>query len=164
VPAQVLEAFGVTGRARPLAGGRGTTWRAGEVVLKPLDTSPEELRWRSELLLILAGRTDVRVSQPLRTTSGAFSHGGWTASVHEPGRHVPGRWLDVIDAGRAFHAAVGSCPQPPFLADRTDPWSVGDRVAWGELPCEPYAPAGGCAGSPRRCSRCPRPLSWCTAT
>jgi uncharacterized protein (TIGR02569 family) len=138
VPTAVLEAFGVTGRPSPLAGGRGTTWRAGDVVLKPLDASPEELVWRSELLLTLVGRTDVRVSRPLRTTSGAFGWGGWTASVHEPGRHVPGRWLDVVDAGRAFHAAVEPCPRPSFLAERTDPWSVGDRVAWRELPWEPY--------------------------
>ena len=49
-----------------------------------------------------------------------------------PGRHEPGRWLDIIDAGTVFHRAVAGEPAPAFLAERTDPWSIGDRVAWSE--------------------------------
>ncbi|MFF0380742.1 hypothetical protein [Actinoplanes missouriensis] len=33
----VLQAFGVDGPARPLAGGQGTSWVAGELVFKPDD-------------------------------------------------------------------------------------------------------------------------------
>ena len=31
-----------------------------------------------------------------------------------------------------FHRCARHLPRPPFLDARTDPWSVGDRVAWGK--------------------------------
>ena len=39
---------------------------------------------------------------------------------------------------RRFHRAVAGLPRPAFIAARTDPWTIGDRVAWGEAPLEPY--------------------------
>jgi hypothetical protein len=140
-PPEVLAAFGLEGPMLPLAGGRGRSWRVGEAVVKPVNLPPSALAWRASLLARLDGRDDFRVSVPLRTDSGALSRSGWTASRYEEGRHEARRWLDIIDVGRRLHAAVQAEPEPAFLHDRRDPWSQGDRVAWGDEPMEPYAGA-----------------------
>jgi hypothetical protein len=43
-------------------------------------------------------------------------------------------WLEVIDAGRAFHRAVAHLSRPACLDERSDPWAAADRGAWGERP------------------------------
>jgi hypothetical protein len=52
---------------------------------------------------------------------------------------VPGRDAELLaelDAVReacdAFHEAVRDLPRPGFLTERRDPWSHGDRLAWGD--------------------------------
>ena len=127
-PAYVLAAFGVDAPA-PLPGGRGRSWRAGELVLKPLDWLPEELAYQAEVLAAI--RPDgLRVAAPLPQIVD-----GWTAAPYFEGTHEPGRWLEIIDAGRGLHAALAPLPRPDALLDaRDDPWATGDRVAWGEQP------------------------------
>lgn len=57
----------------------------------------------------------------------------WTASEFLTGEPGPrGHWAGVLNAGRAFHAALRQVPRPDFLDRHTHPWAVGDRVAWGE--------------------------------
>jgi uncharacterized protein (TIGR02569 family) len=129
----VLRAFAAVGAPRPLAGGRQTAWRAGDVVLKPLDMSPEALRWQAGLLAGLAGRSDFRVAVPRRARDGSLVVDGWTAWPFLDGEHTTGRWPEVVAVGERFHAAVRGCARPAFLAARDDHWAVADRVAWGEL-------------------------------
>ncbi len=64
---------------------------------------------------------------------------GWYATIYLVGEHEPGRWTDTIPAGDAFHAAMAGERRPTFLDGRTDPWAVGDRVAWGDLPWDGFA-------------------------
>jgi uncharacterized protein (TIGR02569 family) len=130
----VLAAFGLTGRPERLAGGQGSSWRVGPAVLKPDEAPAAYLAWRAGVLERLDGRTDLRVPAPLRTRAGELAAQGWTASRWEPGAHVPGRWHDVAEAGRRLSAALVREPRPAVLAQRTDPWAVADRIAWGERP------------------------------
>ena len=121
----------------PLAGGRGLAWRLGDLVFKPADLAPEELAWQAEVLPTVPAR-DVRLSIPQRALGGELVVDGWTAWSFLPGQHRAGRWLDVIAAGDRFHRALTGLARPAFLDGRTDPWAIGDRVAWDELPIEPY--------------------------
>lgn len=41
-------------------------------------------------------------------------------------------WPRSGRAGLAFHAAIAEVARPSFLDARDDPWTFGDRVAWGE--------------------------------
>ena len=41
-------------------------------------------------------------------------------------------WPQLIEASRAFHAALAGRPAPPWLGTDGSPWTVGDQVAWGE--------------------------------
>lgn len=77
-PPMVLSEFGAAPAASPLRGGQGTAWRAGEVVLKPLDMSPAALEWQAEVLASISS-DGVRVAAPLRSRGGALVVEGWTA-------------------------------------------------------------------------------------
>jgi uncharacterized protein (TIGR02569 family) len=128
----VLAAYGVTGTPVPLPGGQGTSWRCGDLVLKPVDGDPAGLEWAAGPLA--GARTStVRWPTPVRTADGALEVDGWSATTVLPGEHRPGRWADAIAAGEAFADAVAHLPRPAFLAARDDPWAVADRVAWGEV-------------------------------
>jgi uncharacterized protein (TIGR02569 family) len=126
-PDHVLVAFGVADTV-PLGGGMGTSWRAGDLVLKPLDLSEEELAWQAQALATL--RPDgARVGVP-------FPHSvdGWFASRFVEGKHEPRRWAEIVDVGTRLEAALAHEPRPGFLDRRTHNWAIGDRVAWGESP------------------------------
>ena len=134
-PPRVLAAYGVTGLVESLTGGQGTAWRAGELVLKPLDVamSVEELEWQGGLFDTL-NPEGFRVSRLRRALDGSALVDGWCAWELVDGEHRERGWPEVIAVGERFHSALASVPRPTFLDERTDPWAIGDRVAWGELP------------------------------
>jgi uncharacterized protein (TIGR02569 family) len=134
---EVLAAFGVDGEPVPLAGGRGLAWRVGDLVFKPADLAPDELAWQAEVLPRVDA-SDVRVSFPKRTIGGELVVDGWTGWPYLPGEHRDGRWLDIVAVGDRFHRAIAGLARPAFVAARTSPWAIGDRVAWGEAPLDPY--------------------------
>lgn len=137
-PSEVTSAFGVSRVPVPLGGGQGSSWRAGDIVLKPLDLSESELDWQARVLGSL--RCDgFRVARPLRARDGSLLVAGWTAWEAVEGRHEEGRWPEIIRVGERFHAALVDVHRPDFIALRTHPWAIGDRVAWGELPHDQFA-------------------------
>jgi uncharacterized protein (TIGR02569 family) len=136
--AEVLAAFGVGGRLQRLSGGQGTAWRAGEVVLKPLDMPIEELAWQAELLRGVAC-DGFRVAPPLRSRDGELVVEGWTASPLLAGAHAP-RWRDILAVGERFYRALAAVERPSAILDaRTDGWARADRIAWGEAPAADFA-------------------------
>lgn len=134
-PETVLAAFGITDDPVLLAGGKGRTWSAGQLALKPVEFLAETL-WRAEVLQNLPGSADFRVARPVRTDDGAWVADGWEASRLVEGEPDVRRQDDVVRTGIAFHAAIADLPRPAFLDLRDNPWSYGDRVAWDELPVQ----------------------------
>lgn len=139
-PGAVLAAFGVEDDPALLPGGQGRTWRAGGLVLKPVDDVPETV-WRAEVLAGLPDSTEFRIARPVRTTTGDWVARGWEACRLVPGEPDVSRQDEVLRAGIAFHAAIVDLPRPAFLDRRDDPWAHGDRVAWEELPVDASAAA-----------------------
>jgi uncharacterized protein (TIGR02569 family) len=131
----VLAAFGATDDPVVLPGGKGGTWRVGQLVLKPVEFLAETL-WRAEVLAELPDSSRFRVPRPVRTLDGAWVAQGWEACELVVGQPDVRRPDDVLRAGIAFHAAIAELPRPEFLDLRDDPWSFGDRVAWEELPIQ----------------------------
>ena len=138
-PSGVLRAFGVSAEARQLAGGQGRSWRAGDVVLKPVD-EVAEYSWVCEVSASW-DCAEVAVPAPLQAADGWVAH-GWGAQGWSPGTTAvvadDPDWFRSVHA--AFHAAVADLPRPGFLDTREDAWAYGDRVAW-----EGAEPAGGAA-------------------
>jgi uncharacterized protein (TIGR02569 family) len=136
-PSSVLRTFGVAGTPLPLEGGRGSSWRVGDAVLKPLDHSEEQLDWQADVYAAI--KCDgFRIAHPLRAESGSLIIEGWCAWEALEGRHEERRWPEIVAVGERFHTALAAVPRPTFIARRTDPWSIGDRVAWGELPVSDF--------------------------
>jgi uncharacterized protein (TIGR02569 family) len=136
-PPTVIEAFGASGEPVALAGGRGLAWRVDDLVFKPADLGPDELDWQADVLPTVQA-SDIRISIPQRASTGGLVVDGWTAWPYLSGEHRAGQWLEVISVGDRFHEAVAGLARPLFIAARTDPWAIGDRVAWGEAPIDPY--------------------------
>ena len=116
--------------------GRGLAWRVDDLVLKPADIGAE-LEWQADVLPTVRAE-GFRLALPQRAANGALVVDGWAAWSYLAGEHRPGRWAEVIAVGERFHRAIAGLPRPAFIAARTDPWAIGDRVAWGEAPLEPY--------------------------
>ncbi|HST50227.1 phosphotransferase [Jatrophihabitans sp.] len=132
---EVLAGYALSGeRLEPLAGGQGSAWRAGSVILKPVGNQAEA-DWVAELLPTVR-EVGFRLSQPVRSTSGARTVAGWAAWRWLAGSHdFTGRWPQVLHAGAALHRALAAVAEPAFLVDRDDHWSVAERLSWaGELP------------------------------
>lgn len=138
-PRSVLVAYGVDDvDVEPLPGGQGQAWRAGAVVLKPLELTAAEVDWQAELFERVSFE-GVRVPFVVRALDGRTTVEGWAAWKHVEGTHVERRWTDKVAAGEAFHRALADVPRPDALLDaRGDPWAIGDRVAWGEVPLEDW--------------------------
>jgi uncharacterized protein (TIGR02569 family) len=121
----------------PLAGGQGTSWRADSLVLKPGGQSAQELDWLAHVYSQI--RPDgIRIARQRTATDGAVSVDGWSATDYVAGRHVSRRWPEVVAAGERLHLALAGVSRPAFLDQRDNPWTTGDRVAWGELSPEQF--------------------------
>jgi uncharacterized protein (TIGR02569 family) len=130
----VLTAFGCDQPPSLLAGGRGLSWRSGDVVLKPAEENLQITDWLCDTLSGLVP-DGFRVCAPLQADTGAWHVDGWTASTFEPGTPADvtgGPWSEVVRAGAAFGRATAALEQPWFTTVRTDPWAIADRVAWQE--------------------------------
>jgi uncharacterized protein (TIGR02569 family) len=136
-PADVIGAFGATGEMYALGGGQGTSWRVGDLVLKPVDLALEELEWQAGLFSSV--RCDgFRLSAPRRARNGLLIVSNWCAREHLEGQHEPRRWESIIAVGERFHAAIADVPRPAIIDAGKDRWAIGDRVAWGDLPIEDF--------------------------
>ena len=131
-PDRVLTAFAADATPQPIDGGRGTAWRAGDLVLKPLDMSDVALRWQAEVLTPLSGRSDLRIAAPVRASHGRLSVDGWTAWPRLEGACVVGSWDRILRAGTLFSTLTSTIPRPSFLDTTIGPWAEADRIAWGE--------------------------------
>jgi uncharacterized protein (TIGR02569 family) len=116
-----------------LPGGQGASWRAGSLVLKRVENE-QEVSWLAALLERVADGPEFRVGRAIRSPDGSYVVDGWAATGWLEGTHEPGRFDDLLATSDAFHRAlaVAPVPWPDFLRDRTSPWAMGDRVAWGE--------------------------------
>ncbi|GAA3940739.1 TIGR02569 family protein [Actinoplanes auranticolor] len=130
-PLRVRAAFGAQGDPVRLAGGKGGTWRVGDVVLKPSE-GDDEVRWRSEVLTALPESPHFRIARPVRAAGGDWLADGWEASRLVAGRPDQRRVDDVIRTGAAFHEAVAAVPRPPLLDTRDNPWEYGNKLAFGD--------------------------------
>jgi uncharacterized protein (TIGR02569 family) len=77
-----------------------------------------------------------RVAQPIAAHDGAWVVDGWAATTWVEGAHLSNDWDRILDVSGAFHAAAASTGIGPSeaITARSDPWAIGDRVAWGEQP------------------------------
>ena len=135
-PDHVLDLFVAEGVLEPLPGGRGTTWRAGDLALSPGHDAAEA--WLAPIQARLAVRLDelsprsLRLALPVPARDGTLVVDGWTATRFEPGT-TPCRDLATLRAtAHLLHAHLARVvPERPAALDaRTDQWGVAERQAY----------------------------------
>jgi uncharacterized protein (TIGR02569 family) len=129
---EIQAEFGAAGTVSKLEGGRGTAWRLGDMILKPLDVLPEELLWLDEIGRKYDVGSGLRLSLPFRGRSGKLIVDGWMAFPYLEGSHEPGRWLETAKIAREFATLFSGVERPGFIDMRTHSWARADRFAWGE--------------------------------
>lgn len=148
-PDRVLDLFVADGVLEPLPGGRGTSWRAGDLVLSPGHDESEA--WIAPIQARLAVRLDedsprsLRLALPVPARDGSLTVEGWAATRFEPGT-TPCRDLAILRAtAHLLHAHLASAvpEQPGALDARTDQWAEADRAAY-----DPGLAATAAAGRP----------------
>lgn len=134
-PDRVLDLFAAEGVLEPLPGGRGTSWRAGDLVLSPGHDESEA--WIAPVQARLAVRLDeevprsLRLALPVPARDGHVTADGWAATRFEPGT-TPCRDLPTLRATAHLlhaHLATAVAQRPPELDARTDQWAGADRAA-----------------------------------
>lgn len=140
VPDHVLRAFGQHGSAVPLSGGQGTSWRAGDIVLKPVPVQGQETwSWlHHRLAPSLPRETALRIALPVAASDGSLLVDGWGANRWMPGSGAGLSLRRRAEAARAFHRATAAAPAD--LPTQQDPWARADRQAWGQEDLPPEAP------------------------
>ncbi len=137
----VLAAFGGTGRASLLAGGQGSTFVDGDVVLKPAGDEAQA-NWAARVLSTVT-QEGFRTPRPIMSRDGRWVVDGWTAFERVDGEHLlrGGPWAEAIQVCGRFHSALARLPMPAFIEGRTDRFAEADRLAWDEgtaaLPSKP---------------------------
>ena len=135
-PDHVLDLFAAEGVLEPLAGGRGTTWRAGDLALSPGHAASEG--WLAPIQARLAVRLDeqshrsIRLALPVPARDGSLVVDGWTATRFEPGT-TPCHDLATLRAtAHLLHAHLAGvvAERPTELEARTDRWGVADHQAY----------------------------------
>jgi uncharacterized protein (TIGR02569 family) len=135
-PDDVLDLFAAEGVLEALPGGRGTSWRAGDLVLSPGHDESEA--WLAPVQARLAVRLDeqsprsIRLALPVPARDGSVVVDGWTATRFEPGA-TPCRDLATLRAtAHLLHAHLASAvpERPDVLGSRTDQWGVAERQAY----------------------------------
>ncbi len=132
---RICEAFSARADAERLPAGMGTSWRAGNVVLKP-SPGPAVARCLATTHACLPEDPNCRFQRPVRSKSGTWEVDGWTAWQWIKGEAHPSRVIETLRAARAYHRLLGSLPYDPALVGRDDPWARADRVAWAEVSAE----------------------------
>ena len=85
-PPDVLNAFGIAEPPLLLAGGAGTTYQAGTIILKPIANSVEA-EWIGELFNSIEER-GFRVARPIQSIYSTWSVNGWIASHFVLGKEI----------------------------------------------------------------------------
>ncbi len=130
--AVVLSAFGADGDPTALSGGEGSSWRVGNLVFKRVP-SGNEWQWLGEHLPSIR-EEGFRLAKPVAALDRRWVVDGWGALAWLPGSpSTTPRWGDVVAVSDRLHLEMRHLPKPSFVDRRTHPWSVGDRVAWGEV-------------------------------
>lgn len=135
----IVEAFGGDPALLTwLPGGQGTSWRAGDVVLKPT-TADQPAGWLAAVLDQVPDTNNYRIARPVGAGDGRWTVEGWAATCWLEGSHVPRRWEEAMDLSAALHSALADVNVEP-LDPGNDPWSIGSRIAWGEQQVKPDLP------------------------
>jgi len=129
---ETARAFGSEDELVPLEGGQKTTYRSGEIILKPSEGTSSSI-WMAETFDSLAENPLVRFAKPINTVDGEWIEDEYVAWSYLQGEHVKGQYDKKLASSRAFHELLTNIPKPDFVGLAKSSWSTADLVAWQKL-------------------------------
>jgi uncharacterized protein (TIGR02569 family) len=132
-PRAIAQRFGYSVEPVLIARGQRTTYRAGDIVLKP-STSPGHEEWVAGIFSSLPHSSDVRFARPVRSIDGRWVESGFVAWTFLEGEHRLARYGDKLRASDAYHGLLQGIARPDFLISPSSSWAAADRVVWQERP------------------------------
>ncbi len=130
----VLTAFNASGKLTRIKGGQGTTYKAGNIILKPIENNTEAV-WVAELMSMLP-ENGFRISRPIKTIKGHWFFKNWSAWNFVKGKEVKGKWLEKLKVSKNFHKTLSEHPKPNLIENKKSPWAIADKMVWGEIPLQ----------------------------
>jgi uncharacterized protein (TIGR02569 family) len=121
-----------------LQGGRGQTYRVGNIVIKPT-INHFETEEMAHILFQLPHSNEVRFPKPVQSIQGNWVEDGFEAWSWLEGKEEDGRYADKIKICDAFSKLFVGVNKPKFIDAKTDSWAMADRVGWDEITAE-YEP------------------------
>ena len=115
----------------PLKGGQNTSFRIGNVVVKPI-SEPEKYIWLANELKNIKSNT-LNIARPVLSKSGQYIIQGYGATRFMRCKFYSNRLNEKLEASNAFHELVGKIVKPSSFMEWTSPWSLATQVAWEEL-------------------------------
>lgn len=128
---EILEAFGICEIPIRLPGGQGTSFKAGDIVLKPVENE-EETNCLAELTSNITEK-GFRIARPIRAKNGKWVFKDWKANKFVKGKEIKNKWGDKLSVCRKFHESLIGIPKPTFLDKMNNPWAIADKMVWGEI-------------------------------
>lgn len=125
------EAFGSKEEPVLLAGGQGTAYRSGNIVLKPSE-GDDRANWMTNIFSNLVESGEVRFAKPIKSIHGNWIQDGYVAWTFLEGEHVKGQYDKKVKASQKFHNLLKDVPKPNFLNSPDSSWSAANEVVWQE--------------------------------
>jgi hypothetical protein len=129
---EIAKNFGCDAEPVLLTGGHGTTYRCGDIILKPVTDNTEA----NEIADIVANSTPtdkIRIPRPLKSKSGEWISDNFVAWEYLIGEDMEGEYETKIAICDWFSNTVNSSVKPKFLDSADHAWAMADKVSWGEI-------------------------------
>ncbi|WP_033295090.1 TIGR02569 family protein [Amycolatopsis jejuensis] len=107
-----------------------TSWRSGDLILKPVTNRSQSL-WTARAL-DFADDHGLRIAKPIRSRDGRWIVGDWSAWRYLSGT-TEHRCDEAVLAAVRLHRATADLPRPDFLSARDDRDAIADRIAWEDI-------------------------------
>ncbi len=126
---EIAGLYGADQQPTMLTGGQNTTWKAGDLILKPAAPTSGSL---AELICEIPVTDALRLPKPLKSIQGHWVESGYVAWTYLQGETMRGRYEEKIVICDLFSAAFSGIARPNLLDQRKDAWAMADRVTWNE--------------------------------
>eukprot|EP01091_Cochliopodium_minus_P010956 TRINITY_DN3022_c0_g1_i2.p1 TRINITY_DN3022_c0_g1~~TRINITY_DN3022_c0_g1_i2.p1 ORF type:complete len:294 (+),score=56.91 TRINITY_DN3022_c0_g1_i2:231-1112(+) len=116
-----------------LQGGRGTVYKSGDKIIKPVDNELEN----KEISLLMSTKVkstnELRFSNPIRSTNDNWIEDGYVCWSYLDGKECVGRYDEKIKICTLYSEAFKDIEQPEFCKNMPrNAWNIADEMVWDE--------------------------------
>lgn len=123
----VLKAFGINSSGKPLDGGQETSWKFGNIVLKPIEDEVY-YSFTAEVFNRLQPK-EYRISRPILSVNNKYVEDGYGATQFESGIDIDTAVKEKLLVSKYLHQDLKDL-KLMTLPKSNDPWTKANNVLW----------------------------------